>query len=115
MEWFHPRYGAPLTPLANRPGHSTNVEFAKKIKQYIKKNKHLKNVPIVTTYKLYVPIHLSFGSSISLLKLFRNETTSSLVTSLKYFFVFLENRFKLSIITFWVLLARLVSVFLASI
>src|SRR5258708_28535477 len=32
--------------IANRPGHSTNVEFAKKIKQYIKKNKHLKNNPI---------------------------------------------------------------------
>src|SRR5258708_27177949 len=31
--------------IANRPGHSTNVEFAKKIKQYIKKNKHLKNPP----------------------------------------------------------------------
>lgn len=32
--------------IANRPGHSTNVEFAKKIKQYIKKNKHLKDVPV---------------------------------------------------------------------
>ncbi len=32
--------------IANRPGHSTNIEFAKKIKQYIKKNKHAKNVPI---------------------------------------------------------------------
>lgn len=32
--------------IANRPGHSTNVEFAKKIKSYIKKNKHLKNVPV---------------------------------------------------------------------
>ncbi len=32
--------------IANRPGHSTNVEFAKKIKQYIKKNKHLKNIPV---------------------------------------------------------------------
>ena len=31
--------------IANRPGHSTNVEFAKKIKQYIKKNKHTKGVP----------------------------------------------------------------------
>ncbi len=31
--------------IANRPGHSTNVEFAKKIKQYIKKNKHTKDVP----------------------------------------------------------------------
>ena len=32
--------------IANRPGHSTNVEFAKKIKQYIKKNKHMKDVPV---------------------------------------------------------------------
>jgi len=32
--------------IANRPGHSSNVEFAKKIKQYIKKNKHVKGVPI---------------------------------------------------------------------
>jgi UDP-3-O-[3-hydroxymyristoyl] N-acetylglucosamine deacetylase/3-hydroxyacyl-[acyl-carrier-protein] dehydratase len=32
--------------IANRPGHSTNVEFAKKIKQYIRKNKHVKNVPV---------------------------------------------------------------------
>lgn len=32
--------------IANRPGHSTNVEFAKRIKQYIKKNKHLKDVPV---------------------------------------------------------------------
>lgn len=32
--------------IANRPGHSTNVEFAKKIKQYIKKNRHVKNVPV---------------------------------------------------------------------
>jgi UDP-3-O-[3-hydroxymyristoyl] N-acetylglucosamine deacetylase/3-hydroxyacyl-[acyl-carrier-protein] dehydratase len=32
--------------IANRPGHSTNVAFAKKIKQYIKKNKHLKNMPV---------------------------------------------------------------------
>jgi UDP-3-O-[3-hydroxymyristoyl] N-acetylglucosamine deacetylase / 3-hydroxyacyl-[acyl-carrier-protein] dehydratase len=31
--------------IANRPGHSTNVEFAKKIKQYIKKNRHIRNVP----------------------------------------------------------------------
>jgi UDP-3-O-[3-hydroxymyristoyl] N-acetylglucosamine deacetylase/3-hydroxyacyl-[acyl-carrier-protein] dehydratase len=31
--------------LASRPGHATNVEFAKKIKQYIKKNKHLADVP----------------------------------------------------------------------
>ncbi|MFN5226863.1 MAG: bifunctional UDP-3-O-[3-hydroxymyristoyl] N-acetylglucosamine deacetylase/3-hydroxyacyl-ACP dehydratase [Bacteroidota bacterium] len=32
--------------IANRPGHSTNIEFAKKIKHYIRKNKHVKNVPI---------------------------------------------------------------------
>ena len=32
--------------IANRPGHYSNVEFAKKIKQYIKKNKHVKNVPV---------------------------------------------------------------------
>lgn len=31
--------------IASRPGHSSNVEFAKKIKQYIKKNKHLSDVP----------------------------------------------------------------------
>ncbi|HEY1020056.1 MAG TPA: bifunctional UDP-3-O-[3-hydroxymyristoyl] N-acetylglucosamine deacetylase/3-hydroxyacyl-ACP dehydratase [Sediminibacterium sp.] len=32
--------------IANRPGHSTNVEFARKIKQYIKKNRHVKDVPV---------------------------------------------------------------------
>ena len=32
--------------IANRPGHSSNVEFSKKIKQYIKKNKHVKDVPV---------------------------------------------------------------------
>jgi len=32
--------------IANRPGHSSNVDFARKIKQYIKKNKHVKNVPV---------------------------------------------------------------------
>ncbi|HPH85094.1 MAG TPA: bifunctional UDP-3-O-[3-hydroxymyristoyl] N-acetylglucosamine deacetylase/3-hydroxyacyl-ACP dehydratase [Ferruginibacter sp.] len=32
--------------IANRPGHSSNVEFAKRIKQYIKKNKHTKNIPV---------------------------------------------------------------------
>ena len=31
--------------IANRPGHSSNVAFAKKIKQHIKANKHLKDVP----------------------------------------------------------------------
>lgn len=32
--------------IANRPGHSSNVEFAKMIKQYIKKNKHTKDIPL---------------------------------------------------------------------
>ena len=32
--------------ISNRPGHSGNVEFAKKVKQYIKKNKHTKDIPI---------------------------------------------------------------------
>lgn len=32
--------------IANRPGHSSNVAFAKKIKQYIKKNKHTKGIPV---------------------------------------------------------------------
>jgi UDP-3-O-[3-hydroxymyristoyl] N-acetylglucosamine deacetylase/3-hydroxyacyl-[acyl-carrier-protein] dehydratase len=32
--------------IANRPGHSTNVDFARKIKHYIKKNKHVRNVPV---------------------------------------------------------------------
>ncbi|MEP6512993.1 MAG: bifunctional UDP-3-O-[3-hydroxymyristoyl] N-acetylglucosamine deacetylase/3-hydroxyacyl-ACP dehydratase [Parafilimonas sp.] len=33
--------------IANRPGHSTNIAFAKKIKQYIKKNKEtINNVPV---------------------------------------------------------------------
>jgi UDP-3-O-[3-hydroxymyristoyl] N-acetylglucosamine deacetylase / 3-hydroxyacyl-[acyl-carrier-protein] dehydratase len=32
--------------IANRPGHSSNIAFAQKIKAYIKKNKHMKNVPI---------------------------------------------------------------------
>ena len=38
--------------IASRPGHATNVEFAKKIKQYIKANKHLAGVP---TYDPTVP------------------------------------------------------------
>ena len=33
--------------IANRPGHSSNVEFAKKIKQYIKKNKHFPGNPVM--------------------------------------------------------------------
>jgi UDP-3-O-[3-hydroxymyristoyl] N-acetylglucosamine deacetylase/3-hydroxyacyl-[acyl-carrier-protein] dehydratase len=32
--------------IASRPGHSSNVEFAKKIKQFIKKNKHTRGVPV---------------------------------------------------------------------
>ncbi len=31
--------------IANRPGHATNVEFARRIKQYIKKNKHIADIP----------------------------------------------------------------------
>jgi UDP-3-O-[3-hydroxymyristoyl] N-acetylglucosamine deacetylase/3-hydroxyacyl-[acyl-carrier-protein] dehydratase len=38
--------------IANRPGHSSNVAFARKIKQYIKKNKHTRDVP---TYDPTVP------------------------------------------------------------
>ncbi len=32
--------------IANRPGHSSNIDFARKIKHHIKKNKHVKNVPV---------------------------------------------------------------------
>lgn len=32
--------------IASRPGHATNVQFAKKIKQYIKQNKHLAEIPV---------------------------------------------------------------------
>lgn len=32
--------------IANRPGHSSNVAFAKLIKQHIKKKKHTKGVPV---------------------------------------------------------------------
>lgn len=31
--------------IANRPGHSSNVAFAKKIKEHIKKNKHKQHIP----------------------------------------------------------------------
>jgi UDP-3-O-[3-hydroxymyristoyl] N-acetylglucosamine deacetylase/3-hydroxyacyl-[acyl-carrier-protein] dehydratase len=31
--------------IANRPGHSSNVEFAKKIKEHIKKNKNKQQIP----------------------------------------------------------------------
>ncbi|MGI8950429.1 MAG: bifunctional UDP-3-O-[3-hydroxymyristoyl] N-acetylglucosamine deacetylase/3-hydroxyacyl-ACP dehydratase [Chitinophagaceae bacterium] len=38
--------------IANRPGHSSNVEFAKKIKRYIKRNKHaIKNIPVYDAAK----------------------------------------------------------------
>ncbi len=40
------RYPIKARIIANRPGHSSNVEFAKKIKQYIKKNKNMKDVPV---------------------------------------------------------------------
>ncbi len=32
--------------IAHRPGHSSNVDFAKKIKDHIKKNKNLKDIPV---------------------------------------------------------------------
>jgi UDP-3-O-[3-hydroxymyristoyl] N-acetylglucosamine deacetylase / 3-hydroxyacyl-[acyl-carrier-protein] dehydratase len=32
--------------IANRPGHTSNVEFARMIKQYIKKNKQNRNIPV---------------------------------------------------------------------
>lgn len=32
--------------IANRPGHSSNVAFAKKIKQYIRKNRHARDIPV---------------------------------------------------------------------
>ncbi len=38
--------------IASRPGHATNVAFAKKIKQYIKANKHLAGIP---TYDPTIP------------------------------------------------------------
>ncbi|GAA4453839.1 bifunctional UDP-3-O-[3-hydroxymyristoyl] N-acetylglucosamine deacetylase/3-hydroxyacyl-ACP dehydratase [Rurimicrobium arvi] len=31
--------------IASRPGHASNVQFAKKIKQYIRSNKHLAGIP----------------------------------------------------------------------
>lgn len=31
--------------IANRPGHSSNIEFARKIKEHIKKNKHKQQIP----------------------------------------------------------------------
>ena len=32
--------------IANRPGHSSNIEFAKKIKEHIKKHKNKQNIPV---------------------------------------------------------------------
>ena len=32
--------------IANRPGHSSNIQFAKKIKEHIKKNKHKLDIPV---------------------------------------------------------------------
>ncbi len=32
--------------IANRPGHSTNIQFAKKIKEHIKKNKFREDIPV---------------------------------------------------------------------
>jgi UDP-3-O-[3-hydroxymyristoyl] N-acetylglucosamine deacetylase/3-hydroxyacyl-[acyl-carrier-protein] dehydratase len=32
--------------IANRPGHSSNVEFAKKIKHYVKKSRQTKGIPV---------------------------------------------------------------------
>src|SRR5205814_9307152 len=37
--------------IANRPGHSSNVEFAKKIKQYIKKNRNNAGIPCYDSSK----------------------------------------------------------------
>ena len=31
--------------IASRPGHSSNIEMARRLKQYIKKNKHLADIP----------------------------------------------------------------------
>ncbi|HET9825262.1 MAG TPA: bifunctional UDP-3-O-[3-hydroxymyristoyl] N-acetylglucosamine deacetylase/3-hydroxyacyl-ACP dehydratase, partial [Chitinophagaceae bacterium] len=41
--------------IASRPGHSSNVEFAKKIKQYIKKNRNAFSVPCYDPAK--PPVH----------------------------------------------------------
>jgi UDP-3-O-[3-hydroxymyristoyl] N-acetylglucosamine deacetylase/3-hydroxyacyl-[acyl-carrier-protein] dehydratase len=38
-------YPVKLHIIAHRPGHAANVEFAKLVKQYIRKNKHIKNIP----------------------------------------------------------------------
>ncbi len=41
--------------IANRPGHASNVEFAKKIKEHIKKNRFKANVPAYVPEK--PPVH----------------------------------------------------------
>ena len=41
--------------IANRPGHASNVEFAKKIKEHIKKNRFKANVPAY--YPDKTPVH----------------------------------------------------------
>lgn len=38
-------YNIKMHVIANRPGHASNIAFAKKLKQYIKKNKGLADVP----------------------------------------------------------------------
>ncbi len=43
--------------IANRPGHSSNVSFAKKIKQHIKKNKQMLDVPVYDPNQ--VPVYTS--------------------------------------------------------
>jgi UDP-3-O-[3-hydroxymyristoyl] N-acetylglucosamine deacetylase/3-hydroxyacyl-[acyl-carrier-protein] dehydratase len=39
-------YAVKARIIAQRPGHSTNVEFAKKLKQYVKKKKNTKVIPV---------------------------------------------------------------------
>jgi UDP-3-O-[3-hydroxymyristoyl] N-acetylglucosamine deacetylase/3-hydroxyacyl-[acyl-carrier-protein] dehydratase len=43
--------------IAHRPGHRSNVEFAKKIKQYIKKNRQVKSAPY---YNPATPLYMIF-------------------------------------------------------
>lgn len=46
--------------IANRPGHHSNVEFARQIKQYIRKNRHIADVPVYDPNKpaVYDIIHI---------------------------------------------------------
>jgi len=39
-------YAVKANIIAHRPGHAANVEFAKKLKQYVKKNRQLMSVPV---------------------------------------------------------------------